>query len=82
MRNLAPSLIVNGFDLRDSTAPGALRSIVISERPSTSSARERITHRRVSDGSTGRAGELLMPREAFHRLRDSSFWSGYIRILH
>lgn len=76
MRNLAPSLIVNGFDLRDSTAPGALRSIVISGRPSTSSAREEMTQRRVSDGSTGRAGELLMPREAFHRLRDSSFSSG------
>lgn len=48
----------------------------MSRRPSTSRASERIMQRRVSDGSTGRAGELLMPREAFHRLRDSSFWSG------
>lgn len=75
MRNLAPSLMVKGFDFRDSTAPGALRSIVMSERPSTSRARERMMQRRVSDGSTGRGGELLIPREAFHRFRDSSFWS-------
>lgn len=32
--------------------------------------------RRWSEGSTGRAGELEMPREAFQRFRDSSFWSG------
>ena len=32
-------------------------------------------HFRVSEGSTGSAGELEMPSDAFQRLRDSSFWS-------
>lgn len=53
-----------------------VRSIVMSGRPSTSRAKERIMQRRWSEGSTGRAGELEMPREAFQRFRDSSFWSG------
>ena len=32
-------------------------------------------HFRLSEGSTGSAGELEMPSDAFQRLRDSSFWS-------
>lgn len=73
MRKWAPSLIVKGFVFRDSSAPSALRSIVMSDRPSTSRVSDRIMQRRVSAGSTGRAGELLMPSEAFHRFKDSSF---------
>ena len=75
MQNWAPSLIVKGFVFRASREPGAVRSMVISGRPSTPRARERMMQRRLSEGSTGRAGELEMPREAFQRLRDSSFWS-------
>ena len=67
--------MVNGFDLRASTEPGAVRSIVISGRPSTSRARDFMTQRRWSLGSTWISGELEMPSEAFHRLSDSSFWS-------
>ncbi len=75
MRKWAPSLMVNGFDLRASTEPEAVRSMVISGRPSTSRARDLITQRRWSLGSTAIGGEEEMPREAFQRLRDSSFWS-------
>ena len=73
--NFAPSLIVNGFSFNLSTAPGALRSIVISARPSTSRARDLMMQRRVSPAGTASAGDDEMPSEAFHRLRDSSFWS-------
>ena len=76
MRNLAPSLMVKGFDFSASTEPGAVRSMVMSGRPSTSRARDLMTQRRLSLGSTGMGGEEEMPSEAFQRLRDSSFWSG------
>lgn len=75
MRNFEPSLIENGFDLSFSSSPGAVKSIMKSGRPSTSRPREHMMQRRVSDGSTGRGGELLIPSDAFHRLRDSSPWS-------
>lgn len=67
--------MVKGFVRKDSSEPGDVRSMVKSWRPSTSKASERMIQRRVSDGSTGKAGELLMPSEAFHLLSDSSFWS-------
>ena len=35
-----------------------------------------MTQRRSSLGSTKMGGDDEMPREAFQRLRDSSFWSG------
>lgn len=35
-----------------------------------------MTQRRWSEGSTARRAESEMPREAFQRLSDSSFWSG------
>lgn len=64
------------MDFNDSTEPGAVRSMVMSGRPSTSRASDLITQRRVSSAATGRAGEEEMPRLAFQRLRDSSFSSG------
>ncbi len=73
MRNWAPSLMVNGFFLRSSRAPGAVKSMVKSGRPSTSRAKDLMTQRRVSLGSTLMAGDEESPREAFQRLRDSSF---------
>ena len=76
MRNLAPSLMVKGFDFSASTEPGAVRSMVMSGRPSTSRASALMTQRRSSLGSTKMGGDEEMPREAFQRLRDSSFWSG------
>ena len=76
MRNLAPSLMVKGVFLRSSRARGPVRSMVMSGRPSTSRASDLMTQRRWSLGSTGMGGEEEMPREAFQRLRDSSFWSG------
>ena len=76
MRNLAPSLMVKGFDFSASTEPGAVKSMVMSGRPSTSRASALMTQRRSSLGSTKMGGDDEMPREAFQRLRDSSFWSG------
>lgn len=35
MRKVAPSLIVKGFDLSESRAPGEVRSMMMSGRPST-----------------------------------------------
>lgn len=80
MRNLAPSLIVKGFDFSASTEPGAARSMVISGRPWTSRASDLMTQRRLSLGSTWMAGDEEMPSEAFQRLRDSSFWSGSVDV--
>jgi hypothetical protein len=74
MRNVAPSLMVKGFLFRDSRAPVWVRSIMISERPSTSRPREsRMTLR----GSLGSEMVLPLPRprDSFHLRRDSSFWS-------
>lgn len=68
--------MVKGFVLRASTEPGAVRSMVMSGRPSTSRASDLMTQRRWSLGSTWMAGDEEIPREAFQRLRDSSFWSG------
>lgn len=65
----------NGFDFSFSSSPGAAKSMMKSWRPSTSRPREQMIQRRVSEGSTGRRGELLIPSDAFHRLRDSSSWS-------
>ena len=78
MRNDEPSLMLNGLDLRDSTLPGAVKSMTMSGRPSTSKAREVITQRRLSEGSTARGLPVESPREAFQRFRDSSFWSAEI----
>lgn len=39
-----------------------------------------MTQRRWSLGSTWMAGDEEMPREAFQRLRDSSFWSGWVDV--
>lgn len=66
---------MNGLLFNASTDPGAVRSMVMSGRPSTSSARDSITQRRVSPGATGRAAPVARPREAFQRLRASSSWS-------
>lgn len=78
MRNVAPSLIVNGFFSRASTAPGDRRSMMMSSRPSTSRPSERMMHLRGSLGS-----EMSLPwprpREAFHFWRDSSFLSRFCR---
>lgn len=67
---------MNGLLSKASTDPGAVRSMVMSGRPSTSRARDSITQRRVSPGATGRAAPVARPREAFQRLRASSSWSG------
>ena len=75
MRNFAPSLIMNGLVFKVSSEPGTFRSMTVSERPSTSRASDWMMHRRLSEGSTARRGELLMPRDAFQRFNDSSFWS-------
>ncbi len=74
--------MMNGFDFRASTEPGAVRSMVMSGRPSTSRASDLITQRRWSLGSTAIGGEEEMPREAFQRLRDSSFWSVEVCQMH
>jgi hypothetical protein len=57
--------------------PGCTRSMMMSSRPATSRPRERMMTLRGSDGSALDVPEPR-PSEAFHLLRDSSFWSARV----
>lgn len=61
--------MVKGFSFRDSSAPGADRSIVTSGRPATSRASDLMMQVR---GSLGSDSDSPRPREAFHLAKDSS----------
>jgi hypothetical protein len=74
MRNVAPSLMENGCSFSFSNEPGCARSMMMSSRPATSRPSDRMITLRGSDGSALEVPEPR-PSEAFHLLRDSSFWS-------
>lgn len=73
--NVAPSLIVKGFLMRSSSAPRFVRSMIMSERPSTSRPKEKMMTLRGSLASE-RLSPVPRPRDSFHFLRDSSLASG------